>query len=267
MPALNAHGLDRFCEVLERASGLSYSLEKRYLFDARLNAIVARHRLADYEALAALFLRDAGARQAIISALVTSETYFFRDEEVFKALPALAHRFTVTRAQPLVIWSLGCATGQEPYSILMALDEAGVALGAVCLIGADIAAPVLARAREGCYTPFEVQRGLSAARQHRYMQPAPGGFQVAPALRAVPEWVELNMLDGFDGLPRPHLIFCRNLMIYFGDRTKARLMAELVARLPDDGCVLLGSTESALPYAGLIEPDPEAGPSIYRRRR
>ena len=268
MPALNTRGLDRFCEALEAASGLSYSAEKTYLFDARLKAIVERHGIGDYDALVSLFSRDPQARQAIIAALVTSETFFFRDEETFKALPALAASFPASRAEPLVIWSLGCATGQEAYSILMALDEAGrPPLSAVRLVGADISAAVLDRARAGFYSPFEIQRGLSPARHARYMQPVPGGFEVVPALRAVPEWLALNMLDGFDRLPRPHLIFCRNLMIYFSDRTKQRLMAAMLARLPEEGLVVLGSSESAMPYAGLIEPMPGLQGSLYRRRK
>lgn len=268
MSTLNARGVERFCETLEAASGLSYSVEKTYLFDARLKEIIARHGVGDYDTLATLFARDLQARQAIIAALVTSETFFFRDEETFKALPALAARFPASKAEPLVIWSLGCATGQEAYSILMALDEAGrPPLSAVRLLGADISAPVLDRARAGFYTPFEIQRGLSPARQARYLQPVRGGFEVAPALRAVPEWVTLNMLDGFDRLPRPQLIFCRNLMIYFSDRTKQRLMAAMLARLPEDGLVVLGSSESSMAYAGLIEPAPGTQGSIYRKRK
>lgn len=268
MPALSARGVDRFCEILEAASGLSYSVEKTYLFEARLKEIVDRHGLSDYDALASLFMRDAEARRAMIDALVTSETFFFRDEETFKAVPAIAAQWTVSRAHPLVVWSLGCATGQEPYSLLMALDEAGrTPLSAVRLIGADISAVVLERARAGVYTPFELQRGLSPARQARYMRPVDGGFQVVPALRAVPEWMTLNMLEGFDRLPRPHMIFCRNLMIYFSDRTKQRLMAAMLARLPEDGLVVLGSSESSMPYAGLIELAPGTQGSIYRKRK
>jgi chemotaxis protein methyltransferase CheR len=266
MTALQPRGIDRFCELLERLCGLSYSADKAYLFESRLRTVLATHRCRDYEGLSFLLQHDPQARQAIIEALVTSETFFFRDEETFRQLPGVAARFAATPASPLVIWSLGCATGQEVYSILFALDEAsGFPLSRLTVLGADISAPVLDRARAAVYSPFEVQRGLTEARRDRYMRPVPGGWGVASPWKEAPTWRTLNLLDGLADLPRPHIVFCRNLLIYFSDANKARVMKELTSRLADDGCIVLGSTESPRPYAGLIRPWADGVPSFYRR--
>lgn len=266
MTGLEARGIDRFCELLERTCGLSYSADKAYLFESRLRAVTADNRCRDYEGLSYLLQHDPQARQAIIEALVTSETFFFRDEETFRQLPGVAARFAATPASPLVIWSLGCATGQEVYSILFALDEAlGMPPSRLSVLGADISAPVLSRARAAVYSSFEVQRGLSEARRDRYMRPDAGGWRVASPWREAPTWHALNLLDGLAGLPRPHIVFCRNLLIYFNDANKARVMKELASRLADDGCIVLGSSESPRPYAGLIRPWADGVPSFYRR--
>ena len=266
MSQLQLRGIERFCEMLERQCGLSYSPDKAYLFESRLRALTAWHHCRDYEALSYLLQHDPQARRAIIEALVTSETFFFRDEETFRQLPRVAAGVAATPAQPLVVWSLGCATGQEVYSILFALDEAlGLPVSRLSVVGVDISAPVLERARAAVYSPFEVQRGLSEARRERYMRAVPGGWRVASPWKEAPQWRELNLLDGLAGLPRPRIVFCRNLLIYFSDTNKARVMRDLVSRLDEGGCVVLGSTESARPYAGLLDSWPDGAPSFFRR--
>lgn len=266
MTSLQTEGLERFCELLERRCGLTYSPHKAYLFESRLKALNDRYGCRDYDALAFLLQHDPEARRAIVEALVTSETFFFRDEETFRQLPELAARYHPGPGSPLVIWSLGCASGQEVYSILFALDEAlGYPLSRLAVVGVDISAAVLARASAGIYSPFEVQRGLTEARRDRYMYAVPGGWRVASPWKEAPEWRELNLLEGLAVLPRPHIIFCRNVLIYFSDVNKVRVMRELTNRLLDGGCIALGATESPLPYAGLIRPFSSGSTSLYRR--
>lgn len=265
MTTLNPRGIQQFCDALERCCGLHYSPEKDYLFTARLQEVIESHRCRDYLDLAGLLCGDEQTRRAIIGALVTSETSFFRDPETFEALPQLA-AFAPGRPSPLVVWSLGCAAGQEVYSLLMRADETGLlSRGPWRLIGADISPRALARAREGRYSGFEVQRGLSEARRTRYMQPVQDDWQMAPSWRALPEWIELNLLTGLASLPAPQLVFCRNVLIYFSNAVKRRLVADILRALPEHGALVLGRGESSLAFGDLVAPDPQL-PWVLRRR-
>lgn len=265
MGTLNPLGLDRFCAALEATCGLSYTREKEYLFNMRLRELVSRYEVPDYETLTGLFLRDGLARREITEALVTSETYFFRDENTFAALPGILQDQGASSEQPVVVWSLGCATGQEAYSILMGLREDGrLPTAAVRIYGLDISRKALTLAREGVYTPFEVGRGLREDQVRQHMTPDAGGWRVAASLRELPIWIEGNLLEGFDLLPRPNLVFCRNVLIYFEDAVKRRVVGAIIERLWPGGLLVLSNSEHPMAYVDLVEPV-ASGQSFYRR--
>lgn len=267
MTELRLPGIERFCRTLQESCGLSYTPAKAYLFETRLAQFVTRRGIQDYESLTAVFLADAHARVAIVEALVTSETYFFREEAIFQLLPELLAGLGASPARPAVVWSLGCATGQELYSALFALELDGrVPYQAVRLYGADISSGALARAAAATYTEFEIWRGLDRLHLARFFEPvAGGGWQVARPWRDEPTWLHLNLLDGLESLPRPDLVFCRNVLIYFEDGLKRRVMAGIAERLVVGGLVVLGGSESKLPYSDLLEPL-EKAPSVLRKR-
>lgn len=256
MRALSEAGIARFCYVLEASCGLAYTPEKAYLFEARLGEVVARLEVASYLQLAERFERDAAVRREVIEALVTSETYFFRDEGIFCALPDLVSRLGPTPGAPVVVWSLGCATGQELWSILFTLaEDARVPISAVSPIGVDISTRALARARAAEYSDFEVQRGLGELRRERFMEPAGAGWRVARPWRDLPRWVQGNLCEGLEDLPRPDVVFCRNVLIYFDDALKRSIMRGVADRLAPGGFVVLGNTESTLLFADMLAPD------------
>lgn len=267
MPTLSPAGIERFCRALEQACGLAYTPEKAYLFESRLAEFVAARGLRDYDDLVRLFQESAEARRTITEALVTSETYFFRDDGAFRTLPAILAARRPTAAEPAVVWSLGCATGQEVWSILFALATDGrVPLEAVRLIGVDISARALARAREAQYSDFELQRGIDASTRARFFEPAPGGARVARPWRDVPSWVQANLLEDLHGLPRPDLVFCRNVLIYFEDAVKRRVVARIAERLAPGGMLVLGNAENKLLFMDLLDPVPDE-PAMLQARR
>lgn len=263
MGSLSEAGLPRFCAALEAACGLAYAADKTYLFDARLGAIVARHRVTTYAQLAELFERDPAARREVIEALVTSETYFFRDDAIFHRLPELLARLRPTPGAPAVIWSLGCATGQELWSILFALaEDQRLPPAALLPIGVDISTRALARAEAAVYSDFEVGRGLDEARRRRFLEPHEGGWRVARPWRELPRWVQGNLREGLDHLPRPDVVFCRNVLIYFDDALKRAIMGAIAARLAPGGFVVLGNAEGTRLYDDLFVQEREAGPVL-----
>ena len=267
MHALSLAGIERFCEALERACGLAYTPEKAYLFEARLAALVRHYGLRDYEALTRLFERDPDARRTSTEALVTAETYFFRDEATILALPGMLADRAPTPARPVTIWSLGCATGQEVWSIIFALALDGrEAIEAVRVVGVDLAERALARAREATYTAFELQRGIAPALRDQFFEPAAAGWRVARPWRDLPTWAQANLLGDLAALPRPEVVFCRNVLIYFDDQTKRQVVKRVVERLAPSGLVIFGGAESLLLFQDMLETGPGA-PAIGRPRR
>jgi chemotaxis protein methyltransferase CheR len=258
--------------LLKSRSGLILTPDKEYMLETRLVPLLRREGLPSLDALA-LRLRAPGAEalaEAVTEALTTNESSFFRDGKPFehlrRTLPALA------AARPpgtgLRIWSAACSTGQEAYSIAIIISELAAELGGrrAEILGTDIAREVLARAREGSFTQFEVQRGLPARLLVKHFRQEEGRWRIAPELRAMTRFEYWNLLAD----PRPlgsfDVIFCRNVLIYFDAPTKARVLAALAARLAPDGVLYLGGAETVLGLTDCLVPIPgERG--AYERPR
>ncbi|MBL6079291.1 protein-glutamate O-methyltransferase CheR [Belnapia sp. T18] len=256
--------------LVKSRSGLVLTSDKGYMLETRLGPLLKRDGLASLDALA-LKLRDprAGAlAEAVTEALTTNESSFFRDGKPFdhlrKVLPVLI------RARPagatLRIWSAACSTGQEAYSIAMLLGEVPLEGRRVEIIGTDIADGVVARAREGYFTQFEVQRGLPARLLVKHFRQEEGRWRVSPELRNMVRFERGNLLGELRGFGRFDVIFCRNVLIYFDAPTKARVLNALAAQLQPDGVLYLGGAETVLGLTDRLVPVPgERG--AYERPR
>lgn len=246
--------------LVKGRSGLVLAPDQGYMLETRLGPLLKREGLAGIDALA-LRLKDpraAALAEAVTEALTTNESSFFRDGKPFehlrRALPALA----AARApgMPLRIWSAACSTGQEAYSIAMVLAELAPQLGGrkAEILGTDIAQEVLARARDGAFTQFEVQRGLPARLLVRHFRQEEGRWRVAPELRAMTRFERWNLLSDLRPLGRFDVIFCRNVLIYFDAPTKSRVLEALAAQLVPDGVLYLGGAETVLGLTGRLAP-------------
>jgi chemotaxis protein methyltransferase CheR len=259
--------METFCRALEDRSGLSYGPDKDYLFESRLRGLFPQNKLPDYPELTRLLVNDVPMSARIVEALVTSETFFFRDQATFDALPELVKRAKPQQQEPLIIWSVGCATGQELFSILMRLDDLDPqVLASARVYGLDLSLAALARARAATYTEFEVARGLTPEQRDRYLEAADGRWRIKEPLRSQPAWMQANVLGEFPSLPRPHLIFCRNILIYFSEANKTRVLTYLSERLVDTGFLLLGGSENAMAYPGLAAAGPFCATAYQRKK-
>jgi chemotaxis protein methyltransferase CheR len=246
--------------LVKGRSGLVLAPDQGYMLETRLSPLLKREGLPSIDALA-LRLKDpraAAMAEAVTEALTTNESSFFRDGKPFehlrRALPLLA----AARAPgaPLRIWSAACSTGQEAYSIAMILAELAPALAGrrLEILGTDIAQEVLARAREGSFTQFEVQRGLPARLLVKHFRQEEGRWRVAPELRAMTRFERWNLLSDIRALGRFDVIFCRNVLIYFDTPTKARVLEAMAAQLVPDGVLYLGGAETVLGLTGRLVP-------------
>ncbi|MEI7712481.1 MAG: CheR family methyltransferase [Rhodospirillales bacterium] len=260
---LTAASFAALADLLKTKSGLIIGPDKTYLLETRLGPILKRVGLPDLNALADRIKRapmDALARD-VVEAMTTNESFFFRDEKPFQhfrsqALPRLL------AARPgnatLRIWSAASSSGQEAYSLAMILAECKAQLGgrAVEIVGTDIARDQLQRAQQGLYTQFEVQRGLPVQMLMRYFKKDEANWRISDAIRSMVKFREWNLLGDLRALGRFDVVFCRNVLIYFDQPTKSRVLDAIAGQMPTDGALYLGGAETVLGITGRFAPMP-----------
>jgi chemotaxis protein methyltransferase CheR len=241
-------------ELIHQYCGLFFRDEMRYLLERRLAPRLRALGLPDFGAYHR-FLRHDGQRRAeldsAVETLTTNETYFFREPHQLQSfageiLPMLAE--ANARERKLRIWSAGCSSGEEVYTIAILVKGSGLFEGwDVNVLGSDIARKVLAVARAGAYGPHAF-RAAEAETVRRWFQPAGGKWVVDESIRRLVSFGHLNLLDeGMASLVgQVDLIFCRNVMIYFDLPARKRLLRTFHQRLAQGGFLLLGHSESLL---------------------
>jgi chemotaxis protein methyltransferase CheR len=249
--------------LLKERSGLIITTDKLYLLQTRLVSILRDHKLAGLPDLVAL-LRHPGTaalKDAVVDAMTTNETSFFRDNHPFETLrksviPALIERRREARV--LRIWSAACSTGQEPYSIAMILKDHFPILGGwnVEIIGTDISPTVLARAREGIYSTFEIQRGMPIHTLVRHFDQVQDQWQAKSELRRAVTFKAANLLQDFSALGTFDIVMCRNVLIYFDQSTKGTILSAIARRMSADGSLVLGGAESMFGICNAFAPVP-----------
>lgn len=266
---MNADDFGLISTVLKHRSGLILPSEKAYLLESRLRPVLRKHGLADLAALAAMVRRqDPRVLADVTDAMTINETSFFRDRRPFDlfretVLPALmAARAT---RKSIRILCAAASTGQEPYSLAMILaEEAEKLRGWSCeIVAIDLSATALERARAGIYSQFEVQRGLPTPLLLKYFRRAGADWQLSDELRAMVRFREFNLLNELAPFGQCDVVFCRNVLIYFDPATKSRTLENLARRMPRDGALFLGASETVMGLSNAFAP--VAGCSgIYR---
>ncbi len=237
-------------QLVRRRSGLTLPAHKTQLIEGRLAPVMRRFGFRELEALIQDLRhgRDTLAR-AVTEAMTTNESSFFRDRAAFEqfrdmVLPQLlADR---AESKRLRIWCAACAAGQEPYSIAMLLDDNKlVAKGwSIDLIATDLSAEMIARAEEGVYSHFEVQRGLAIRRLVAHFNQDGGSWRIHENLRRMVTFRQFNLLDSYGWLDDLDVVFCRNVLIYFDKKTKTAVIEKISEMLAPDGALVLGHAET-----------------------
>jgi chemotaxis protein methyltransferase CheR len=247
---------DYLRKCLKQRSGLVLTADKQYLVESRLLPLARKAGLVNLTALVNQLKRgDEAMMTAVVEAMATNESFFFRDKVPFYhftsiIMPALLAARRSTRT--IRIWCAAASTGQEPYSLAMCLKEmeGDLAGWRIELLASDLSGQALEKAREGLYTQFEVQRGLPIQFLVRYFKQTRELWQVAPEIRAMVKFRQLNLLSDFSHLGIFDLIFCRNVLIYFDPHTKVDVLDRLASATASDGYLVLGAAETVV---GLTE--------------
>lgn len=246
----------RFRELVLRHTGISLAPHKREMLKARLGRRLRALGLTNFsDYYRYLSERDASGEELgrMINAVTTNVTEFFREDHHFKFMAKTwitAMQRDPRRSRMLRIWSAGCSTGEEPYTIAMVLREAlGAALSSwdIRILASDIDTEALARAQAGVYSREKIGSIPEAMLRRHFLCGAgadAGLVRIRPEVQALVTFRRLNLLDD----PWPirtcfDAIFCRNVMIYFDRPTQQHLMKRLSAFLHDDGVLFLGHSE------------------------
>lgn len=247
-------------DLLKQKSGLVLTGDKGYLVESRLLPIARKRGLNTLEGLVgALRRKDEALIRDVVEAMTTNESFFFRDNTPFDTFKAHVLPQLLTRradSKRIRIWSAAASTGQEPYSLAMLLAEQKAALNGwrVEILGTDISSEVLTRARAGLYSQFEVQRGLPIQLLVKYFKKEGDQWRIAPDIRSMVQYREFNLLDSFAGLGKFDVVYCRNVLIYFDQPTKAKVLDRLADSMADDGMLFLGAAETVLGLSTRFRP-------------
>jgi chemotaxis protein methyltransferase CheR len=240
-------------DLLYRSSGLVLGEEKAYLLESRLNPVARKYEFESFDALVAALRRKTSndLEFDVVEAMTTNESFFFRDQKPFDqfrdlVLPALLENRSTRRR--IRIWCAACAAGQEPYSLAMLLKEAGPRLSGwtVEILATDISKQILQKASAGQYTQFEVQRGLPINYLVKYFKKAEDKWQITNDIRQMVTFKSFNLLGSFAGLGTFDVVFCRNVLIYFDQQTKSRVLSNIAKIMSADAFLYLGGAETVI---------------------
>lgn len=268
---LSSSALPLLRDLIQERLGLHYDAARLDTLGDRLSPLVIERGFDSFLDFYYLLKYDEQASDEwgrVMDALSVPETYFWREIDQIQAVADHVVPALLARAPhaPLRIWSVPCATGEEPLTIAMVLEEAGLfARGRIEIHGSDASPAALEKARAGRFRE-RAFRALSPALRERYFSRDGDGWSVSPALHArVTSWSQVNMLCAGDvaAHARSPIVFCRNLFIYFSQATVARVVGQLEAAMPSPGYLCLGASESLLRMQTRFELEEIGGAFVY----
>ncbi|AKT42403.1 CheR family methyltransferase [Chondromyces crocatus] len=241
-------------EFFNQHCGLQFGPESRLSMERRLRerlAVLGHRSFAEYHQFLRHHPRGRAELDEALDVVTVNETYFFREDYQLRALKSEIVPMLIKAGgarNRLSIWSAGCSTGEEVYSIAMVAHDAGLtASREVRVFGSDISRRCIAVARRGVYGSSSF-RAIPPEMRRRYFYDRPDGVHVADEIRAMCQFGRLNLLDGSSArvVSGVDIIFCRNVLIYFDEASRIKVINSFHERLLPGGFLLLGHSESLL---------------------
>lgn len=248
--AMSDNDFQFIVRLIAERSGIALSEVKRNLVYSRLARRLRALKLDSFSAYCSVLEHDDGSElEHFVNALTTNLTSFFREPKHFEylartLLPALRREPV---EQPLRIWSAGCSTGEEPYSLAMTLDEERPGKRDARILATDLDSSVIARARTGIYDAARVQNIPEATLKQWFQRGTgenSGSVRVRPAIRDRVTFRQLNLMEPWPMRKPFDIIFCRNVVIYFDRETQRRLFDRFAEQLRPGGHLFVGHSET-----------------------
>ena len=259
-------------EYLSTSCGIELGSNKQYLVSSRLKSILAKH---GYKSITDLLLSvknesNTSLRQQIIDAMTTHETLWFRDQYPYEALKRMILPELARANLPNIrIWSAACSSGQEPYSIGMIIEEyrreyPKHPLPNSHIVATDISPTILKAAKEGIYEDIALARGLTSDRRTKFFDELEGKAQVKDFVRNQVIFQQLNLISPITVMGKFHVVFCRNVLIYFSDKNKSLILDRMANAIEPGGYLFLGGSESITRYTTRFEVARYYGGMVFR---
>jgi len=256
--------------LLEARTGQQLTMSRRWRIETALSALLRERGISTLDELITILVmgKEPSLSQQVVEALLNNETYFFRDRAPFDvlqrhALVELAQRRA--KSKRLRIWSAGCSTGQEVYSLSMLFAEEPEKWRGwtIDILGTDVSTGCIDRARAGTYSQFEVQRGLGINQMIRWFEETSDGWRAVEPLRKPVRFQVHNILE-----PAPHpgdfdIVLCRNVLLYLSPEKKTLAFERIAGAMAEDGWLMLGAGETVIGQTGKLGSDINAR-GLYR---
>jgi len=250
---MNDVSLKFIADLLAERTGQQLTVNRMWRVNTALQGIFRQREISNVEQLVCLLDRkeEKALAQEVVEALLNNETYFFRDPAYFdtlarQVLPELAARRAEEKR--ISIWSAGCSTGQEVFSMAMLFAETASRWDGwtIEILGTDISIRAIEAARRGCYTQFEIQRGLSVGRMITYFDETERGWCANDGMSRITRFSRHNLLDPPPNAGPFDLVLCRNVLLYFDTKTRQLAFERLASAMRPDGKLMLGAGETVV---------------------
>lgn len=249
---LDEKSYHQFRTFLEQQCGIVLGEKKQYLVKSRLAPLMNKFDVSSLGELVTRTLSpvERQLRAAVIDAMTTNETLWFRDDYPFKLLQNTLLPEFADRKTPVKIWSAASSSGQEPYSIAMSVLEyqqrnPGAFMRGVQVVGTDISTTMLDHCKYGHYDSLALARGLSAERKRQFFENGDNGMlKVNDQVKKMVSFRPLNLLNSYSLMGKFDIVFCRNVLIYFSPEIKAQIISQIHGTLNNGGYLFLGASES-----------------------
>lgn len=267
---LSVEGVSRLIELVRERSGLHYEANARSMLERRLLPRVREHNCSSFDEYLNLLEGDTSELSEVFELLTTKETYFFRQDYQLRAfadeiLPQIRGKGGADGR--LTIWCAGCSSGEEAYTIGMLVLDSGLFRGwTVRVIGTDLCQSNIETATNAVYRPTSF-RSTTDEQKEKYFDQVEGGLRVNRDLRRMMYFSVGNLMNPSDvrSVGRVDVVFCRNVLIYFGEDARRVVTDLFFERLLPGGYLLLGHSESLLNVETAFEPVHFKEDLVYRR--
>jgi chemotaxis protein methyltransferase CheR len=271
---ISARDYKRLCDLIYAKAGINLGAQKKTMIEVRLRHRMRALDISSYGEYCDYLFGAKGLKEELVSMIdvvTTNKTDFFREAKHFnflveKAVPAQTSRYE--SGEPFLIWSAGCSTGEEPYTMAMVLSEYALVHPGFRfrILATDISTIVLKKARLGIYSR-EMAEPVPDMLKRRYFmrsrEPGSTRLRMVPELRHLIDFRRLNFMDDDYRISgKMDAIFCRNVIIYFDRPTQERILRKLCRHLAPQGYLFVGHAESLHEMALPLEP---VAPALYRR--
>lgn len=268
--SLSDHDFKNFSDLVYQKTGINLHYGKKQLLQSRANKVLRTRNILSYKDYYNIIINDKTDQELsdFINLISTNVTHFFREEKHFNYLKEVwLKEYLATKQNSVKVWSAACSSGEEPYSIAIALSEMlDRKAHNISILASDISTKVLGLAKRGIYSEDRVT-DISQYLMKKYFKqgsgPAKGYLRIKQELIDLVSFEKVNLIEPFDRIPSFDIIFCRNVMIYFDSPTKELIVNKLYNHLKPGGYLFTGHSES---LNGLHTPFIYVQPAIYRKK-